>query len=332
MRYFGSKTSTVEKLFDLVSERIPSGSFCDPFGGIGTVGAFFKQKGYLVTSGDMLAFAHAYQVARIVQSELPRFRKLRSALKLPSCVSVKDHLNSLEPFSGWITREYAECRQFFTIPNAQRIDACRQTIEHWWRDALITERERSVLVASLVESMDKVANTAGTYYAYLKSTYRKAKRPFVFDFVIPAVGLRGCRAIRNDAIAVVKNKKTDILYLDPPYNSRCYSRYYHLPETIALGATPEVNGTAGMPCNSHQTSQFNSAKFATSALRDIVNSAEARLLIFHYSDDGHIPPKLIREILQTRGRVEDFVLSAVGYTSTKGSRTVSHRLYMVEND
>ena len=44
MRYFGSKVSSVEKIYQIISAIIPSGSLCDPFGGIGTVGSFLSLK------------------------------------------------------------------------------------------------------------------------------------------------------------------------------------------------------------------------------------------------------------------------------------------------
>jgi len=329
MRYFGSKTSAVEQVFDLVAERAPSGTFCDPFGGIGTVGSYFKQKGYVVTSGDTLWFAHTYQVARIVQSRLPQFKRLKAALNLSCSEDVRRHLNSLQPVSSWLTREYAQQRRFFTVENARRIDACRRTIARWDRAGLLTYRERAVLVASLIDSMDKVANTAGTYYAFLKTWYRKAKRPFHFDFVLPTPGPRGCRAVRTEAGVLVGQTDVDVLYLDPPYNQRSSARYYHLPETMALGVTPRVHGAAGMPQRSFSISRFNTPGDAGNALQDLLEPARFRLLLFHYSDDGLVDGTAIRRTLRRYGEVDEYTLTATGYTNAKGCRSVKHRLYLV---
>ena len=329
MRYFGSKTLALEQVFHLVAERIPSGTFCDPFGGIGTVGSYFKQKEYLVTSGDVLSFAHAYQIARIVQNRLPEFTRLKSALHLSSSIDVMHHLNELRPISSWLTREYALNRHFFTVENAMRIDACRRAITRWRRAGLLSPGENALLVSSLVDSMDKVANTAGTYYAYLKSWYRKAKRPFNFSFLSPTPGLSGCRALLMDAEALVAQCKVDILYLDPPYNQRSYARYYHLPESISLGVTPAVFGAAGMPQRSFYMSRFNNPHNAGEALKHLIASARFKLLVFHYSDDGIIAPTMVRRILRPYGTIEDFNVTTTGYTNTTGSRTVNHRLYLV---
>jgi hypothetical protein len=44
MRYFGSKTTTMDNIFEIISQRYPSGSICDPFGGIGTGGEVGRVK------------------------------------------------------------------------------------------------------------------------------------------------------------------------------------------------------------------------------------------------------------------------------------------------
>ena len=60
MRYLGSKTLLLEQIFDLIKEY-REGIFCDPFGGIGTVGSYMKEKDFHVITGDILNFAHFFQ-------------------------------------------------------------------------------------------------------------------------------------------------------------------------------------------------------------------------------------------------------------------------------
>lgn len=168
LRYLGSKTSTTEQVYQRITGLIPRGSFCDPFGGVGIVGAFFKRRGFSVWSGDILRNAHYFQVARIQRNRRPSFRLLRKSLRLDSTAEVVQMLNEAHQKDGWFEREYSRKRQFFIAENAQRIAGCRLMIRSWTRDELVSEQEKAVLLASLVNSMDKVANTAGTYYAYLK--------------------------------------------------------------------------------------------------------------------------------------------------------------------
>ena len=47
-----------------------------------------------------------------------------------------------------------------------------------------------------------------------------------------------------DALEIARTIKHDLVYMDPPYNSRQYSDAYHLLENIAQWKKPEVFGVA----------------------------------------------------------------------------------------
>lgn len=331
MRYFGSKVSTINDLSSIIGSKIAFGSFCDCFGGIGTVGSHFKANGYDVWTGDLLTFAHYFQISRIQCNGLPEFAQLREALGLEHSVGVADLLNSLRPVRSWFVREYAQERQFFTIRNAARIEACRLSIARWSRNGWLTHDERAVLLASLINSIDKVANTAGTYYAYLKDWHRKALLPFRFEFIIPTHGNIAGHCFFGQAKDLVALRAFDVLYLDPPYNGRSYARYYHLPETVAAGKTPKTYGMSGMPVGERVSSDFNKSREARRALEELLELARFRLLAFHYSDDGLIAPDELKNVLRAHGRIEEHVLDSRGYTTEKISRTVKHRLYLVHH-
>jgi adenine-specific DNA-methyltransferase len=228
MRYFGSKATTVDRVYELIAERIPSGTFCDAFGGLGFVGSHFKSKGYKVWTGDILTFAHYFQLSRIQLDRTVSFRRLRSNMRLDTIGDVIDTLNTLKPRNGWLVEEYAKKRMFFTLENAMRAQSCRLQIDSWSRSKWLNSHERAVLLASLINSMDRVANTAGTYYAYLKSWHRKALLPFRFELIRPAKGNPDCSSVLADAKDLVASRKFDILYLDPPYNERSYSTYLYV--------------------------------------------------------------------------------------------------------
>ena len=85
MRYLGSKTLLLESILNITRSYSEGGVFCDPFGGIGTVGSYMKKNGYQILSGDILYFAHCFQVALIVQNQdflLRQFKK-RNTVFLP---------------------------------------------------------------------------------------------------------------------------------------------------------------------------------------------------------------------------------------------------------
>jgi len=331
MRYFGSKASTVERIYDLVAERVPSGTFCDPFGGIGIVGSYFKKKGYSVWCGDILTFAHYFQIARVERDRPLSFKRLRQALNLNSPTEVVDILKRELPKNSRFVKEYSEKRRFFKKENAGRIEACRLRIAQWSQSQWLTHSEHAVLLASLINSMDKVANTAGTYYAYLKSWYRKALRPFRFELLPYTHGNTACHSLLCEAKYTVSLRPFDVLYLDPPYNERCYAKYYHLPETIALGEIPKTHGKSGMPDTVKTTSNFNKPGKARRELEELLENTRFRLLAFHYSDNGLITPIEVRQILASYGKAEEYILDSNGYTTARSPRTVQHRLYLVHH-
>jgi len=312
----------------MISGRITHGTFCDPFGGIGTVGAHFKSAGYQVHTGDQLQFAKCFQVARIQCSRVPRFAALCQELTLNGWREVFAYLNELAPVEGWFQNEFAVKRSFFSPLNAGKVEAVRRCIRHWEVHNLIKGTEREYLLACLINSADRVANTAGTYYAFLKDWHRKAKQNFEMTPIIPASGQPG-KAFLGDALELVGSGEFDVVYLDPPYNERCYAGYYHLPEFMASGASwKKLHGLSGIS-RSGVRSAFNSKSTAADALGELVRSAHFRLLVFHYSDDGLITPREAKQILSTRGTVHSRGLRSVGYTTQCVRREIMHRVYLV---
>jgi len=330
MRYFGSKVTTIDALYDLVSSRVPSGSFCDPFGGIGSVSSHFLSKGYTVWSGDVLSFAYYFQVSRLRFSPL-LFSKLNLALGFEDCTDIAKHLNSLSPSDGWFVKEYSIKRQFFSNNNAKKIQSCRLEIKRWAKNDFINHEAHAVLLAGLINSMDKVANTAGTYYAYLKNWHRKALRDFNFGLVEPVHSEGKGFCFHEPADLLVKRGHFDVLYLDPPYNERSYPHYYHLAETIANETTPKVHGISGVPDKVSCSSRFNRPRDAKNSLSDLLGNAHFKLLVFHYADDGLIAPREVRDILATYGNIEEFQLDCKGYTTKDIPRNAKHHLYLVRN-
>lgn len=331
MRYFGSKVSTLEDIYDLASKCTPKGTFCDPFGGIGCVGAYLRSKGYEVWSGDILRFAYYFQISRVKYTKQLSFKKVITALNLKNCNDLIAHLNSLSTSKGWFVKEYSEKRLFFTKQNAQKIQACRREIMSWAKQGWLSHGEHALMLASLINSMDRVANTAGTYYAYLKKWNRKALINFRFGLIAPVSSKSKGYCFNEPAKKLVQRRHFNILYLDPPYNERSYAHYYHLPETIALERTPTVHGMSGIPNEISTISDFNKSKLAKYALADILDNARFDHLIFHYTNDGIIRPKEVLKILSEYGEIEHQLVDSKGYTTKALSQKVKHHLYVVHN-
>lgn len=312
MRYIGSKSWCLNRLHALVARELPSASsLCDPFAGTCTVPAHFKRAGFSVVTGDILRLSHMLQVAYIHLNEPPRFTKLSRAYpslrRSASPVdSIMENLNCLTPRTGWITHNFSlagrDRRKFFTVSNARRIDAVRCRIRDWKRQGFLSATEHKYLVAALLEAVDRVANTAGTYYAFLRTFYRKANAPFQMRPVRPVDSTKSHTTYCGDASSLISRVSTDVLYLDPPYNERDYAAYYHLPEMLARDITPSVHGrSARANAPTAPRSPFSSRSTAATGLRRVVHSANAHLLILHYSPHGLVSHEEIMECLSERG-------------------------------
>jgi adenine-specific DNA-methyltransferase len=321
MRYLGNKKSLlhfIDGVLDehrAVSRRDKPLCVCDPFTGTTSVASHLKRREWQVISGDIMAYSYALQHAYIGLNESPPFAGLVGAGALdPDLYRTVPlqwaiaHLNNLPGVEGYFYRTYSpggpDGRQYFTSANALRIDAIRHEINRWWEKGWLAEPERYVLVAALIEAVSKTANVAGTYAAYLKSWDPRAHKPLVL--AVPQVVHSAHEHSVNmvDANELAQGRECDLLYVDPPYNSRQYSTNYHLLETLALGDEPETKGVAGLRTENGKKSAYCRAGKAEEALSELVRESAARWILVSYNSEGLIPRERIVEILAQRGNVE----------------------------
>jgi adenine-specific DNA-methyltransferase len=340
MRYIGSKTSTLPRLTDVVTAIAPHArSLCDPFAGTCSVSRHFKHLGFRVSTGDLLATSYAIQIASVGLNRYPAFRALISSGEHfcslgTSYARVLSHLTSLVGRHGFITEQFSPAggagRFFFTVENAKRIDAIRETIRRWSSWKLLSKNEEALLLATLIVNADKVANTAGTYYAYLKHTSRKAAKSLVLDPIPVRNNNMNNDCTQADASDVAASSDADILYLDPPYNRRDYAGYYHLPETIILGEEPELVGMSGVP-KSRRTplSDFCIPSRATYAFERLVLRSQSKHIIVHYTPSGLIAHRDILAILASLGNPYFKDIRVRRYSAHSNGRSIrtTHRIY-----
>jgi len=325
-RYIGSKASTVDAITKIIGRVAKSGTVADAFGGLGTVGAALKERGYQVTTCDVLAFPHAFQTARIEAARLPSFPRLGKDAN-----SIARSMNRVKDPSSEFVLQFSKRRQFFTRDNASKIAGGWRMIKRWDSEGLITRREKKILLASLINSADEVANTAGTYYAYLKNFDRKAIKPYSFKWLSPSRGKHAGTAIYGDALESLKGKKYDVLYLDPPYNHRDYARYYHLPESIAGLGELDVNAQtlSGVPTQINPATKKIRKGASLSYIESLLSEVKWKFAIVHYCDDALIPLSELRKALLKFGRVRCVKVAALGYTTSSKARAAEHYVYVI---
>lgn len=324
MRYLGNKESLLHFIDWTLAEHNVEGAsgeagapltVCDPFTGTTSVARHLKRRGWRVVAGDTMTYSYALQHAYIGLNSNPPFTTLVSSGALnPDCYLsvplgwVVAHLNNLRGVEGYFYRTYSpggeSGRLYFTAANALRIDAIRRAIGEWWEQGLLTEAERYLLIAALIEAVSRVANIAGTYAAYLKGWDPRAHKPLALRAPQTVHSLHEHSVNLCDANELASRSQCDLLYIDPPYNSRQYCTNYHLLETLAVGDEPEVRGVAGLRDSSEQRSPYCRPKVAEEHLSRLVQTTPARRILMSYNSEGIMPHERIVEILSERGKVK----------------------------
>ena len=354
MRYYGCKS----KLLDFISEcaartDINHGSvFCDLFAGTTVVARYFKQRGYTVYANDFLEFSYSLARTYIKNNTYPPFRGLQERIKGLNCNPTEninkiiDYLNKLPPMEGFIYQNYCPSgtkkldspRMYFTDGNGMQIDAIRPKIQEWKDNNLISEDEFYILLTSLLEAIPYVANISGNYAAYLKEWDPRALKSIKLKVPVIPESKRVNKAFKEDANILIKKINSDILYLDPPYNTRQYAPNYFLLELIAEGwfngRKPKIYGKTGMRAYEEQKSAFCQKNSVLNAFEDLIRHAETRFILLSYNDEGLMSEDEIVNILSSRGKVQIFKRPHRRYRSINQDesdrRTVSETLYSLK--
>jgi adenine-specific DNA-methyltransferase len=322
MRYYGCKT----KLLDFIGETVGSlnlkkgSTFLDMFSGTTAVGQYFKKRGYTVYANDFLEFAYALAYCYIGLNNVPKFTGLKKHIKIYNADDVINYLNDLPGKAGFITKNYSPYkknqRKYLSTENAEKVDVIREKIDEWKKDNLINQQEFYYLITALVEAINLVSNVTGTYAAYLKTWDKRALNPLKLSSPKIIESNYKNLAMKGDANKIVSNYKTDILYLDPPYNSRQFASNYFFLELVAEGwfnKEPEIYGQTGMRPYEHQKSFYSVKNKAQEALSDLVNKSNAKYIILSYNNEGIIPIDKIKKILSTKGDVKEFNKEHIRY-------------------
>lgn len=319
MRFIGNKESLLETIYDRISARGVTGEkFFDFFAGTTNVGRFFKEKGYQVESNDILYLSYCLQKAYIENNEEPCFSSLLPNLHIEHNLlfaspldMVIEYLNSIPDLYGFISGNYTplgtkglpQPRMYFSEENGLRIDAIRTQIEEWKLGNLISDSEYYILLACLIESVSFYANVAGVYAAFHKKWDPRALKRLRLRAIKLCNNNKTNTVHNQDSLDLVSDIKTDILYLDPPYNERQYLPNYHLVETIARYDAPPIRGVTGMRAYDKEKSSFCNKKSALRDLDYVAASANYKHLILSYNSEGIMSTESILSTLSKYGSV-----------------------------
>lgn len=319
MNYIGSKLSLLEFLENSIDKvvDINCDTFYDLFAGTGVVGSYFKKKGYSVIANDIQYYSYVLNRHYIGNHKQLPFAKLTREIPQLKKIEIKnrmdfvcDFLSNLKGVKGFIYKNYClggtkdkkEPRQYFSDENGLRCDAIRQKIEDWKKAKLISDDEYYFLITSLIESIDKYANTASVYGAFLKKLKKTAQKNLVLKPPELILNDKNHGVFNEDINEVLEKIEGDILYLDPPYNQRQYATNYHVLETIAKYDNPKIYGKTGLREYKHQKSLYCSKSQVKKAFKDLILRARVKYIFLSYNNEGLMSLDDIKEIMSLRGK------------------------------
>lgn len=302
MNYIGSKytllpfiAATIEKV---VGPDLGDKVFCDIFAGTGIVGRTFKSKVRKVIANDWEYYSYVLNRNYI-----------GNHLELDGKEELLHQLNQLTgDGNGFIYRNYCSGggsgRQYFSDENGKKIDAIRTQIEAWKDNGDISEDMYFFLLASLLEGADKLANTASVYGAFLKHLKASARKTLSLTPAEYTVNENVHEVYCSDANVLINDIQGDILYLDPPYNSRQYGANYHLLNTIAEYKPFSPKGKTGL--REYLKSSYCGRKTVLSSFESLIKAAKFKYVILSYNNEGLMPLQDIASVMSKYGDYELF--------------------------
>lgn len=319
MNYIGSKHKLSPFIYETVTEAcgkdLSQKVFCDLFAGTGIVGRNFRPHVKQVIANDVEYYSYVLN-----RNYIGNHFEFEDKIFL-------EKLNLLKGKKGFIFENYSAKghagRNYFTSENGQRIDAARLQIENWKKSDAISEDQYYFLLTSLLESADKVANTASVYGAYLKHIKKSAAKSLIIkaanlqkDLCSDRLARQENQVFHEDANQLIKKIKGDILYLDPPYNARQYGANYHLLNTIAKYDTFVPKGKTGL--RDYYKSDWCKTGEVLKSFEELIENAQFKYIFLSYNNEGLMSQKQVQSVMENFG---DYSLKTKKYQRFKADKT-----------
>lgn len=313
-RYLGNKYKLLPFIKNVVDNNTEQISIvADIFAGTGAVASAFLDR--QVITNDIMYSNYICHIAWFSPQYFSE-SKIIDYIVFYNTVEISDE--------NYMTQNFSDT--YFSKSDCSRIGFIRQNIEDEYLQGNINERERAILITSLLYAMDKIANTCGHYDAYRKGVMFDKKLELSLPTPNPNNNINN-KCYNIDANELVKSITADLVYIDPPYNSRQYCDAYHLIENVARWEKPKVSGVSRKMDRSKMKSDYCTRK-ATVAFEDLVTNINAKYILLSYNNmakkgndrsNAKISDEDIIRILQAKGDVRIFSENYKAFTTGKSN-------------
>ena len=311
-RYLGNKYKLLPFITKVVDKECSDiQSIADIFAGTGAVSSAFTDK--IIITNDLMYSNYICNYAWFGSETYNQQTIIDYVVHYNSLVKLKDN---------YMTDNFADT--YFSRDDCAKIGYIREDIEKNYKKKNINDRERAILITSLLYAMDKIAKTCGHYDAYRKGA--EFDKPL--ELLVPLAERHNNpnnRCYNEDANNLVGSINADLVYIDPPYNSRQYCDAYHLLENVAQWEKPEVFGVARKMDRTKLKSKY-CTKSAAEAFEDLVGNITSKYILLSYNNmaekgndrsNAKISDEDILRILENKGTVKVFSESYKPFTTGK---------------
>lgn len=269
-RYLGNKYKLLPFITKVVNEECSDiNSVADIFAGTGAVSSAFTDK--VLITNDLMYSNYICNYAWFGAEEYDPHIIIDCVIRYNSLCDLEDN---------YMTENFSDT--YFSRDDCAKIGYIREDIECLYENGSINKRERAILITSLLYAMDKIANTCGHYDAYRKGVVFEK----TLELYVPLAEIHNTadnQCYNTDANELVKDISADLVYIDPPYNSRQYCDAYHLLENVARWEKPEVFGVAKKMDRSTMKSKY-CTQSATEAFEQLIKDINAKYILLSYNN------------------------------------------------
>ncbi len=287
-------------------------SFADLFAGTGAVASMFQDK-HLIVNDILYSNYVCYQTW--FGTEHYSQSKIQNHIQKYNTLMIKK--------DNYCSKNYSNT--YFSKENCRKIGFIREDIEQNYSANNLNNREKCILITSLLYAMDKIANTCGHYDAYRKNG--ELDKELVLGMPLIQKTNPENELYNTDINQLAKFVSADVVYLDPPYNSRQYCDAYHLLENIARWEKPDVYGVAKKMDRTVLKSDYCTIS-ATKAFEDLIKNIQAKYIILSYNNmankgndrsNAKLSDEDIMRILNSKGKVKVFSQDYKAFSTGKSN-------------
>ena len=321
----------------------------DLFAGSGSVSRLLKTLDLEVYSNDWEYYSYILNYAHIhINIEDTKNMFLHTG-GLQNTIETINNIDRIKNKDRYISKYYSPKndynpdlkneRLFYTQYNGTKIDIIRHNIEELYKNNAINQKEYFYLIASLIYEAATHTNTSGVFKAFHSGFGGRNKD--ALSRILTPISLKGLPLYngKNGFVSMLdanefaiknKDKKFDLVYLDPPYNQHQYGSNYHLLNTIALWDKPKIN--KNIYINGKKTdkggirkdwiktkSDYCYKKTAKNSLINLLENINANHIVMSYSTDGIIEFDDLISILENKGDLKIATSEYVKYRGAKRS-------------